>query len=309
MIRIGIIGTESTHALAFAKFFNLPDESGSMRYDDIRVTAIAGSKSDNARICEAVPIALATDDDTQLLGKVDAVMITSRRGSVHFAQAKLFLEHGLPLFIDKPVTSSVEEALLLERESAKPGGLLMGGSGCRLAPQIPELKNRVAALRRNDGLLSASMAFTSMESQYDGFWFYAPHLVEMALAVFGCNLVSVAARRHSHGVLAELRYAQESVVLHFGERLTDASCTLHTAAGTQFTKIDISGIYAAEAEEFAWMLRNRAVPPRDVPLSAPVFVIDAMLKSMQSDGCPIAIFSEAVNPESKECTCSNCTIL
>lgn len=48
MIRIGIIGTESTHALAFARFFDLPDESGS---DDIRVIAIAGSKDGTCSNC------------------------------------------------------------------------------------------------------------------------------------------------------------------------------------------------------------------------------------------------------------------
>ena len=301
MIRIGIVGTENSHALAFAKYFNLPDENGCMRYDNIRVTAIAGDEADNVRICEAVPIAFATDNYMELLGKVDAVMITSRRGSVHFAQAKPFLECGLPLFIDKPFTTDVHEALLLEKQISQFDGLVVGGSGCKLAPQITELKSKAAALRRKADLLSASMAFTSIaDSPYDGFWFYAPHLVEMALAVFGGNPVSVAARRHDHGVLAELRYAQDSVVLHFDERLTDASCTLYTSAGTQFTKIDISGIYAAEAGQFAQMLLlHRNVPSRDVPISAHVVVIAAILKSIQSEGQPVDICSKTINAENK----------
>lgn len=160
----------------------------------------------------------------------------------------------------------------------------MGGSGCKYAPEVAELKDQVRALRQEKKILNASMGFTVMDSPYDGFWFYAPHLVEMALEIFGYNPLGVAAVKHEHGVLAELRYRDISVTLHFTKRLPDASCTVYTAEGTIYKKIDISGIYAAEATHFGNMLLNGKLPQTIEQLATHVWVIEAILKSIQYNG-------------------------
>ena len=54
MYRIGIIGTENSHALAFAQYFNLPNpDTGKMNHEDIRVVAILGPDQEaNKKIVE-----------------------------------------------------------------------------------------------------------------------------------------------------------------------------------------------------------------------------------------------------------------
>lgn len=284
MIRVGIVGTENSHALAFARFFNTVNAQGVHPFDNIRVTAIAGDPESNKRISDSVEIAFTTQDPRELLDKVDAVMITSRRGSAHYAQTIPFLKSGLPVFVDKPFTSSAKEATLLLDTIRATGAMVMGGSGCKYAPQVAELKDQVGLLRRENKILSASMGFTVMDSPYDGFWFYAPHLVEMTLEVFGYNPIGVAAVKHEHGVLAELRYQDISVTLHFTKRLPDASCTVYTAEGTIYKRIDISGIYAAEATHFGNMLVNGKLPQPIEQLANHVFVIEAIMKSVEFNG-------------------------
>ena len=52
MFRIGILGSDNTHALHFARLCNLPDENGNYNYKDIRVTAIYGYDDDKAHTME-----------------------------------------------------------------------------------------------------------------------------------------------------------------------------------------------------------------------------------------------------------------
>ena len=44
MIRIGIIGSDNSHAEIFSKMLNIPDENGEYAYPDARVVAIYGAE-------------------------------------------------------------------------------------------------------------------------------------------------------------------------------------------------------------------------------------------------------------------------
>mgnify|MGYP003297700542 CR=1 FL=1 len=74
MFKIGIIGTESTHALAFAKYYNLPDpETGKFNHDDVRVTAIYGTdEAANKKTAEEAGIDLIVE-------KPEDMMLCSKR--------------------------------------------------------------------------------------------------------------------------------------------------------------------------------------------------------------------------------------
>ena len=141
-MRIGIVGSESSHAMQFAKFYNLPDpETGKMRFEDIRVTAIMGdaeSAGETARQADIPHIATTAEEMADM---VDAVMITSRRGSEHLMQARPFIAKGMPMFVDKPFTSDVEEAVELASAIEKAGCPVLGGSGCKYSDGVLKLIN------------------------------------------------------------------------------------------------------------------------------------------------------------------------
>jgi len=47
---------------------------------------------------------------SDMVGKVDGMLIEAVDGTVHFERARPFLEAGNPCFIDKPFTCSVADA-------------------------------------------------------------------------------------------------------------------------------------------------------------------------------------------------------
>ena len=277
--RIGIIGSENSHARAFAKVFaNDPD------FKDMQVVAVHGDEGvgPSLRVQAHFPEAVIVDKPKEMLGMVDAVMITSRDGKFHFPYAKAFLEAGIPMFMDKPFTVDPGEAKAMLALAKEKGVPLCGGSSLKCCPDIVTL-GEIRERRGADvisGFLSAPL---SPDSPYSGFYFYASHLVEMCLAVFGWEPEAVTARNRGGQVTAIFHYAG-----------FDAVCAYTPGCGRYFVQltgnkdileakeIDLSPAYRLEAEEFAEMLRTGNMPYRYEQLTEPVFCMHAIEESYKT---------------------------
>ena len=127
-LAIGILGLDTSHAVAFSKVFNDPAAPGELA--GMRVVAgypggteIPASKNRVDRftrqlaemgieIVESIP---------ELLSKVDVVLLESVDGRTHLDQARQVFEAGKPVFIDKPVAGSLEDVLAIEALARKYG--------------------------------------------------------------------------------------------------------------------------------------------------------------------------------------------
>lgn len=293
MIRIGILGAESTHALAFARCFNGPPD-GVPLYENIRVTAVLDDCPQAARLAALSGAALVSDA-AGLAAQVDAAMITARRGSDHLALARPLAARGMPLFIDKPFASSPAEAATLARLLAAHGCPVQGGSGCRFSEDVQALKAQAHALTAKGRLLGGSVCFgIDLDSPYDGFYFYAPHLVEMALEIFGDAIGQVSALRRGRNLTALLHYDNLSVSLHFLHASQAAAGALYTDTGTVHRVIDISRILEAEASRFAGLLLGTETGLTGEALVRPVSVIDAILTSDAAGGAAVPLHSSGL---------------
>lgn len=285
MKRIGIIGCENSHAEHFARIINLSRTStGDRLYPDMEVVAVFGPEIESARAVQAAgDVETIVDSAEDFIGLVDAMMITNRSGSLHADYAKPFIEAGIPLFIDKPVTANWEEARELVRSAEEKGVPIAGGSGCKYAWDVKLLKHKTEAWNKDGELLSASMNFAAdRDSIYDGFYFYGPHLTEMALTVFGFNPKSVQAYENEGGVLAVLRYDAYDISLHYTKNSRISSCTLYGQNDNEYRRIDISMIYQHEVDYFVEMLRTGNMPQTYTELIAHVGVISAINESLDS---------------------------
>lgn len=284
MIGLGIIGTENSHAMAFAKYFNLPDpQTGKMHYEDIRVVAVMGDAASTSAIVQEASVAYVAQHVQDFFGRVDAIMITSRKGSVHCQYAMPFALKGMPLFIDKPFTSDPEQAKRLYSQILANKCQVMGGSGCKYTEAISQIQALVCDLRSNDEFMGAAMNFRVMlDSEYDGIYFYASHLIEMCFAAFGYDAKAVQAMRVGDQLTATVQYQKDAVSLHFTSDNGSPSCTVYGKSKTYYFDIDISQIYPLEAGYFADMLHGTHRSLNRAELIAPVYMIDAIQKSLAS---------------------------
>src|SRR5690606_14529762 len=74
-------------------------------------------------------------DHTELAGRVDAVTIAATT-SAHFELAKYFLEHGVHVLVEKPMTRTAEQARLLTELAERKGLKLQVGHVERFNPAL-----------------------------------------------------------------------------------------------------------------------------------------------------------------------------
>ena len=278
MYRVAIIGSENSHCMGFAGV--LAPKSGEKRFPDIELIGICGDDASNQAVMEKTACPFCTNDPTAFLGKVDGIMVTSRHGGLHLKYARPYMEAGCKIWLDKPITASVEEAEEVVRLVKEKKLLLCGGSS--LAGAEGTLAMKAYAAENRDKLTGGHVtAPVNLVNEYGNFWFYSQHLVQMITEVFGQSVVSVEAREKKDGVHAIFHYPDWDVTAYFG---AGYSITLYLGGyGVKTMEIGLGGEYfMAELNELAEMLREGKVRQTPEEVVYPVFLIDATIRAMES---------------------------
>ena len=106
-LKIGIIGAESSHTLEIAKLINLEQKINGCVVDYVwgETSKFASEAASGGGIANIV----TSPED--MIGKIDAVVITHRHCKYHIPAALPFVNAGVPIFIDKPFCYDIEEGL------------------------------------------------------------------------------------------------------------------------------------------------------------------------------------------------------
>jgi hypothetical protein len=132
------------------------------------------------KLCAACRIPHSVEDSQEFLGKVDAVIIARDDHETHFKMALPFLEAGLPVFVDKPLSIDLTELRAFNPYLEK--GQLMSCSGMRYARELDDPRANLAAYGRLKLIRGAIVL--SWEK-------YGVHLLEAILAITPGRPVSV----------------------------------------------------------------------------------------------------------------------
>ena len=292
MIRIGILGSDNSHALAFAKLCNLPMENGEYRYPDVRIAAIYGNDDDPQHtkdVAQQGKIEYIAEKPEDFIGKVDAVMVVYRRGTYHVPAILPFIEAGYPVWIDKPVAVSVDDINKLRAAVEKHNTLITGGSTLKYNYEILALQNKVqnGSLGKVTG---GAMNFPGdLESEYGGLFFYGSHLCEMCLSVFGYDVKSVYATAiEPKNICVIAKYADKQVSLNFNGNSNSYILTAYGSEKSVTMELDISIIYRLGFEKWVEMLHSGKMPLSFDDLVQPVYMLNAIQKSLD-EGKEVAL--------------------
>lgn len=204
-IRVGIIGLDTSHVIAFTKVMNDPNAQGDLADMKI-VAAYPGGSPDipsSADRLEGYTKQLRddfgveiVDSIEQLLSKVDAVLLESVDGRPHLEQAKPVIKAGKPLFIDKPVAGSLADAIEIFQLAKEANVPCFSSSSLRFSKGILGMRNDP-----NVGKVLGCSAYSpcSLEEHHPDLFWYGIHGVEILYTIMGTGCKAVT-RVHTGGV-------------------------------------------------------------------------------------------------------------
>lgn len=196
VIKVGIIGLDTSHAPAFVKVMNDPE--GKDHIPGCRVVAaypkgspdIESSVSRVPGYIEDVSkygVEIVDSIDT-LLTKVDAILLETNDGRPHFDQAVPVFKAHKPLFIDKPVAGSLVDAIALYQAAEKHHVPMFSCSSLRYSPGAQKIRS--GEMGAVFGAFATSPC--SLEATHPDLYWYGIHGVESLFTVMGPGCVSVS---------------------------------------------------------------------------------------------------------------------
>lgn len=194
-VKIGIIGLDTSHSIAFTKFINGDDKKE--EYNDFIIVAAYpyGSKtikssydrisvnSDQMKVMGVEIVATIAE----LLEKVDCVLLETNDGNLHLEQANEVFKAGKTVFIDKPLGATLGQAIAIYQLAREYNVPLFSSSALRYVPQTQKLRNG------DFGKVLGADCYSpaTREKTHPDFGWYGIHGVEMLFTVMGTGCVSV----------------------------------------------------------------------------------------------------------------------
>jgi predicted dehydrogenase len=273
MIRLGFLGAQSSHARIFGRLINVE-----RRYDGLCVSAIWRGDCPDAKeeIADELHIKTIAATEKALIEDSDAVVILLRDGGSHAQWARLALQLGKPLFIDKPFTYSPEDALEILRTAQKLNVPVFGGSALRHLPAIGEIRRRIT---EEKSCRLAIRFCADPDSPFGGYHFYGCHLADLAVAMLGSRYTCVLAARQGRCVTVQVKHDDAQVLLLSNPDTEGLSISFNSGEAAP-DAIPYEACYGLALEQFSLMLKTGVLPVPYDELAATVALTSEIVSQL-----------------------------
>ena len=200
-LRIGIIGLDTSHGVAFTRLLNDPNEPAQVPGGRVVAAVKTWSPDMPASVDRVEGFATTVEKDfgvkmlpsiPALCAEVDCVLILSLDGRVHLEQAQAVFAAGKRVFIDKPLAASLRDVREIFRLAEAAGVPVFSSSAYRFYESLGEVK------RADVGEVRSAISYgpAYLDPHHPDLFFYGTHPTEALFAVLGTGCESVV-RTHT----------------------------------------------------------------------------------------------------------------
>lgn len=291
-LRLGLIGVDTSHATDFTRMFNDPSSPGHVSGATV-VAAFAGGSPDVAASRDRVARFRGELEDRwkvpfveriqDLCPLVDGLLLESVDGRAHLPQFRQAAACGKPIFIDKPLASTLADAQAIAQEAARHAIPWFSASSLRFGP---------AAALRSPELKSAIVWGPGPVEEHHRLelsW-YGIHSVEALFTLMGPDVAEVSLTRGADGDVVTGRWKDGRMgvvrtLRPYGPH--GAVVFLHDNHTKVETNLDCS--YAPLLEEVVRFMRARRPPVSNAETLGIFAFMDAAQKSAEHGGAAVPL--------------------
>jgi predicted dehydrogenase len=205
-LRLGIVGCDTSHAIAFTEAFNNPTGRDYVPGGKVVACFKGGSVDLPQSISRVEEYAMTLQQKygvkmcgtiEELCSNVDAVLLESVDGRPHLAQARLVIAARKPLFIDKPLAASLNDAIEIVRLARRANVPMFSSSSLRFAKDTQAVHNGSVG----KVFYAETYSPCEVEKHHPELFWYGIHGVESLFTVMGTGCESVRRGTWTNGMV------------------------------------------------------------------------------------------------------------
>jgi predicted dehydrogenase len=266
-IRVGIIGLDTSHVIAFTRALNDPNSKGYIPGFRVVAAYKGGSpdvKSSSTRVDKFTAevrdkwhVEIVKDIPT-LCSKVDVVLLESVDGRKHLAQVKPVFAAHKPVFIDKPLAGSYWEGKEIYKLGKAAHDPWFTASSLRYWSETERLEHPEGI---GQVLSYDVLGPTIREPHVPSLFNYGVHAVEMLYQLMGpgCETVSMQSSGNEDVVVGKWKDGRLGVVRGFSSELYAFSITVYGTKGVLHSGDETEG-YGGLLQQITKFFKT-GVPP------------------------------------------------
>ena len=292
-LNIGMIGTDSSHTIAFARIINDPRHpfhvAGGKVTKVVRYSSsdfeLSYSREERFSSTLSNELQIPFAELAEIGEDCDAFLLEAADGRKHLELLKALLPWGKPIFIDKPLAIGVNEAKEMIRLAEQAGVPIMSSSALRYSSVLQEQLRQIDRTQITKVSVTCPLMIVPTQSRY--YW-YGIHGVEILYAVLGkgCKELKVQSGEASDIILSSWDNGVIGEVICTHDTAMPFSVVIHTAEGE--TEINLSDeaheipFYASLVENIMTFFQNKQSPISNEEMLEVIWFLD---QAEQSFNC------------------------